>query len=295
MPDASRFSVVVPTHDRPRLLRRCLSSVLAQEFPADRYEVVVVDDGSRPPARRALAPFLDDGRVTALRQPQRGWGAARRAGARRGRGEILVFLDDDCAPPPGWLAAYERAYAAHPEAGGVAGGLRPGGRMNVAGRKQYLGHRAYFNRLNAPLGTDVDRAGRAWFTFGGNRSFRRDAWWSAQPEEPMWYFDDYAIDLALRERGCLVYYEPAAWVAHHYVLGVGQRVRAAYRYGRSEVSRELPEGAGPAPLPLLERWARLRGECPTATVWELVWYAATQPLAWLARRMGQRAARGEGA
>jgi len=40
-------SVVVPTRDRAELLGDCLSSLAAQEYPIERYEVIVVDDGSR--------------------------------------------------------------------------------------------------------------------------------------------------------------------------------------------------------------------------------------------------------
>ena len=40
------MSVVVPTRNRADKLRVCLESLLAQDYPADGYEVVVVDDGS---------------------------------------------------------------------------------------------------------------------------------------------------------------------------------------------------------------------------------------------------------
>jgi glycosyltransferase involved in cell wall biosynthesis len=288
------FSVIIPTYNRPRLLTACVESVLAQSFPAERYEVIVVDDGSRRQTARVLASYLNGGRVRYLRQRRRGWGAARLLGAQDSQGEILVFIDDDCTAPPGWLACYAQAYTAHPDAGGVGGGLRPGARMNVAGRKQYLGHLARFDRLNAPLGTRADQAGRAWFTFGGNRTFRREMWLAAQARAPAsWYYDDYLIDLNLREMGVCVYYEPAAWVTHHYVLGVAQRVRAAYRYGRSEVQVGLPDdvadGAAVAPL---GRWRRLKAEAPEASLLDRAWYAMTQPLVWFARRVGHFIGRG---
>lgn len=41
-----RVSVVVPTYQRRELLRKCLSSLLNQDFPGDRYEIIVVEDGS---------------------------------------------------------------------------------------------------------------------------------------------------------------------------------------------------------------------------------------------------------
>lgn len=71
-----RVSVVVPTRDRPELLRRCLAALEAQTAPV---EVVVVEDS--------------EGRGPA-------W--ARNEGVRRAGGEVICFTDDDCAPAPGW-------------------------------------------------------------------------------------------------------------------------------------------------------------------------------------------------
>jgi glycosyltransferase involved in cell wall biosynthesis len=286
------FSVVIPTHNRPRLLAACVRSVLAQEYAHERYEILVVDDGGRRgAARRALAPFLDTGRARYLWQKRGGWGQARRLGARECQGDTLVFIDDDCVAPPGWLACYARAFAARPEATGIGGGLRPGTRMNVAGRKQYLGHLARFDRLNEPMGAHVGQAGWVWFTFGGNRAFRREAWLEAQRgNSASWYYDDYIVDLRLREMGARVYYDPAAWVAHHYVLSVGQRMRAAFRYGRSErdVGAPVVEGerAGRVPATLADRWRQLRADAPDSSLGARAWYTVTQPLVWLARRAG---------
>ena len=307
------YSVLIPTHNRPRLLRACVESVLAQTFPPERFEIIVVDDGSRIPAARVLRDYLDTGRVRVLRQPQQGWARARQLGAREARGEILVFLDDDCRAPEHWLEAYARVYAAHPATDGVGGALRPGRRMNAAGCKQYRGHLDYFRSLNRDAGmhADPDTFGRVTFTFGGNRSFRRDIWLEAQtaPGEALsdtgdggrnstWYFDDTEIDLRLRELGACIAYTPEAWVTHAYDLSLPQRLQAAFRYGRSEASLDLhslpalPQPAEPSSLP--GRWRRLRAECPGASFAARLWYAFTQPLAWIARKLGQRAANRHG-
>lgn len=288
-----RFSVIIPTHNRPRLLARCLESVLTQTFPTDCYEVIVVDDGSGPATARVLQPYAASRRVRALRQAQQGWGAARQAGAQVARYEQLAFLDDDCAAPPGWLAAYAMVYAAHPDAAGVAGGLRPGPRVNVAGWKQYGGHLDYFRQLNAPLGAQPEQPGRVWFSFGGNRTFRREVWLAAPLAAPWWYADDTAIDLWLRAQGAVIYYEPAAWVEHHYILTMGQRLRAAYRYGRSEVHWR----AASAELRAVLAQLRARTGTPASSRWlaavaglrpgDWLWYALTQPFVRLARVMGR--------
>ena len=292
MADALSFSVIITTHNRPRLVVACVESVLAQAFPS--LEIVVVDDGSRPATARALAPYVQTARIRYFRQRQQGWGAARLTGVTYSQGAILAFLDDDCIAPPEWLARYASAYAEHPDAGGIGGGLRPGVRMNLAGRKQHDGHRAYFERLNASLGVTVDQPGRVWFTFGGNRTFRRDVWLGAQPDRRAWYHDDTLIDLRLREQGVTVYYAPDAWVTHHYVLGVAQRVRAAYRYGRSERGMDVvsvPARPAETALTWRSKWRRLGGDYSDAPLSERLWYASTQPLAWIARWAGQHARR----
>jgi glycosyltransferase involved in cell wall biosynthesis len=74
-----KVSVVVPTRERPELLKRCLAALEKQTIPV---EVVVVEDA--------------EGRGPA-------W--ARNEGVRRAQGEVVCFTDDDCAPAPGWAEA----------------------------------------------------------------------------------------------------------------------------------------------------------------------------------------------
>ena len=96
-------SIVIPTYDRPRQLRGCLRSLTRLKYDADRFEVLVVDDGSLTPLDVVVAPFKDALQVTLLRQANAGPGQARNAGARAARGRWLAFTDDDCRPDPDWL------------------------------------------------------------------------------------------------------------------------------------------------------------------------------------------------
>jgi glycosyltransferase involved in cell wall biosynthesis len=97
------FSVIIPTHNRNAQLKSCLQALAAQAYPRDRFEVVVVDDGSVDPPRKIVASFCGTLNVTLLAEPHGGPSAARNAGATRARGEFLAFTDDDCAPAPEWL------------------------------------------------------------------------------------------------------------------------------------------------------------------------------------------------
>lgn len=112
--DASgTIDIVVPTVGRPSLAR--LLTALAAEPtppPAPRPCVIVVDD--RPRHRNGtLPPPLDIpiGMVL-VHSGGRGPAAARNTGWRAGRGDWVVFLDDDVEPAPGWLAALRRDLAA---------------------------------------------------------------------------------------------------------------------------------------------------------------------------------------
>lgn len=111
-----RFSVIVPTYNRPHRLASCLRALAALDYPPEAYEVVVVDDGSPTPLDAVVAPFQDTMALTLLRQANAGPAAARNAGAQAARGRFLAFTDDDCAPRPGWLGALSDALDREPAA-----------------------------------------------------------------------------------------------------------------------------------------------------------------------------------
>lgn len=111
----ARFSIIVPTYGRPRQLATCLQALAGLDYPCDRFEVIVVDDGSQAPPEKVVSAFQGRLDVTLLSQPRSGPAAARNMGAARAKGEFLAFTDDDCAPAPDWLQALATRFAAMPE------------------------------------------------------------------------------------------------------------------------------------------------------------------------------------
>ena len=108
------LSVVIPTWNRERLVCEAVESALAQR-PA-RVEVIVVDDGSTDGTTDVLARRFGQ-RIRVLRTEGRGGpGAARNAGVREARGELLAFLDSDDLWLPGKLDAELRVLERFPEA-----------------------------------------------------------------------------------------------------------------------------------------------------------------------------------
>ncbi len=90
-------SIVVPAHNAEATLERCLTACLHQTYGT--IEVIVVDDGSTDDTARIAQSFP----VECLSQTQRGPAAARNAGARHARGDVLVFTDSDCVPHADWV------------------------------------------------------------------------------------------------------------------------------------------------------------------------------------------------
>lgn len=112
-------SVVVPTYRRPEAVQACVDALRRLDHPADRLEIVVVDDGSPEPV--AVASAAAGPPVRVLRQENQGPATARNRGAAAARGEILAFTDDDCRPRPDWIRHLVRALEERPTAlvGGV--------------------------------------------------------------------------------------------------------------------------------------------------------------------------------
>lgn len=110
-------SIIVPARGRPAATRRCMQSLLALDYPADRREIIVVDDASTPP----LASVLGDLPITLLRQERNiGQSAARNLAAAAATGAVLAFTDNDCVAEPDWLRALV-PYFADPEIAIVGG------------------------------------------------------------------------------------------------------------------------------------------------------------------------------
>ncbi|HKP16809.1 MAG TPA: glycosyltransferase [Gemmatimonadaceae bacterium] len=115
-----RFTVIVPTFDRPGPLAACVRALRALERPGGTLEIVIVNDGGRPPSAEVVRGAETGLEIRVIEQRNAGPASARNAGAAAARGEWLAFTDDDCLPDTAWLSAFDAALRATPDA--LAGG-----------------------------------------------------------------------------------------------------------------------------------------------------------------------------
>jgi glycosyltransferase involved in cell wall biosynthesis len=111
------FSIVIPTYNRPKQLASCLQAIDGLTYPRDRFEVIVVDDGSHTPLDSIVESISDRLLVRLITQSNSGPAVARNRGAAEAKGGFLAFTDDDCAPSPSWLHTLADAFRDAPDCG----------------------------------------------------------------------------------------------------------------------------------------------------------------------------------
>lgn len=123
-PHLIQISAVIPTRNRPELLRAAVDSVRRQTVPA--IDIVIVDEGSDPPVNT----WLSDPDIAIVRhETPRGPAAARNTGAARSHGSHIAFLDDDDVWLDQKLEMVARCLSANPAVGAVFHQLGDWGRV----------------------------------------------------------------------------------------------------------------------------------------------------------------------
>jgi len=108
------FSIIIPCYNRPKQLLTCLQSIAALDYDPERFEVLVVDDGSQCPPETIVCNFEKLFDVKLVKQANAGPATARNTGARHAKGSYLAFTDDDCQPTLNWLTNLEAYFMSNP-------------------------------------------------------------------------------------------------------------------------------------------------------------------------------------
>ncbi len=215
-------SIIIPTYNGWRILRNCLAA-LRETLPAElSVEIVVVDDGSSDgTADRLKELACEEPRLRVVLSPKNGgFIAACNRGARAATGEMLVFLNNDTLPLPGWLEPLLRGLRDWPGAGAVGGKLiYPDGRLQEAGGVIFSdASGANFGRNDpfpdAPLYNyvrPVDYCSGALLAtprslFKAMGGF--DVYYAPA------YYEDTDYCFRVRKRGLKVYYQPESQIVH---------------------------------------------------------------------------------
>lgn len=216
-------SVVIPTYNRDKMLRGCLESLLTQTYPKDKYETIVVDDGSTDRTREVVENLAKRAEpiIKYFYQKNQGQASARNLGIENAKGEIIGFIDDDCIASKNWIINLTEKYSDE-KVGGV-GGKIVGYNLKTLSEKyieksSYLSHEKYgyyFATANASYRKEIFQKVGAFDEFCSDKADTSD------------------VDISIRvlKKGYSIEYSAEAIVYHKHPSSIRGLLRRSYLSG----------------------------------------------------------------
>jgi glycosyltransferase involved in cell wall biosynthesis/GT2 family glycosyltransferase len=318
---APMLSVVICTRDRPDSVRITLESILSCRYPADRYEVIVVDNAAEGDSVVDVveSEFQGPVAVRVVREPEPGLSHARNRGLADAKGEIVVFADDDVLVDRNWLYRLAAAFEDGDRVGASSGLTLPdvletptqrwiegfGGRMRGFDRRLY-------DIQNPPADRPLFPFTVGDFGAGRNMAFDRrllldlggfDV--ALGPGALAHDGDDVEALLRVLLAGRTLSHDPKAIVWHAHPRDYQELEERVWGYGVGytacltravldhpslllEMGRKLPQGLKFALSPGSEKNAGRQGDFPKHLVRSEVLGMAYGPIAYLRSRRDQR-------
>ncbi len=214
--DAPRASLVIPVFNQFAHTMACLRAIAAHP-PQAAIELIVIDDGSSDDTQACLQ------QVTGLRYHRRahngGFIAACNDGAALARGKVVVFLNNDTLPQPGWLDTLLGTFDSNPGTGLVGAQLvYPDGRLQEAGGIVFAdGNASNYGRFESPDHPRYSFVREADYCSGAAIALPRAVFEQLGGFDSRYapaYFEDTDLAFAVRASGLKVLYQPAARVVH---------------------------------------------------------------------------------
>lgn len=292
------LSAIIPTRDRPDLLRDCLLTLIAQDADPNAFEVVVIDDGSECDLAAALTALpTSPVSIRLIRQEASGLTTARNHGASVARGDALAYLDDDTLVAPGWAAA---VIAAFQDTGcdGLAGRVelqfeapRPrwvdGSRLRLYLSELELGtgDRVTLPPPLLPVGANCAVRRTAFDRIGG---FRRGF---GRVGSSLLSNEDLDFFTRVRATGGDIVYEPAAHVLHRVPaerLTIAWFRRRSYAQGLSDILLDPPPEGQPRAVTMVRELLRSTRAAPILVSNMLHIHGSVNARLWLTYCRGRR-------
>jgi hypothetical protein len=217
-----RLSVIVVTYDSAGAVERCMPRLVEQLAPGD--ELIVVDNASRDGTLEAVRTAAPGARV--LAQPHnRGFAAGANTGAAAAAGDVLLFLNPDAEPAPGFVEAIRgpaldnRGWAAWMGLVTMDGGTR----INTSGGVIHFTGIAWSGEAHRPVAAAPPGSAEVAFLSGTCLAVPRSGWerLGGFPEAFFMYCEDVDVSLRARLAGGRLGIEPAARVDHDYDFAKG--------------------------------------------------------------------------
>jgi glycosyltransferase involved in cell wall biosynthesis len=201
------ISLIMPAHNAAGVLPRSLGALRNSDLPRERWELIVVDDGSSDETSLIAARYADT--VVTLPGKPHGPAYARNRGFEVSRGAIIVFIDADCVAHPDTLSRFADRFMREPDVGAVFGSYddHPPA-AGIMSQYRNLIHHHVHHRNAGPVETFWAGAGgvrRDVFADAG----MYDEWHYSKPQ-----IEDIELGARIRQLGRRILLDPAIQVTH---------------------------------------------------------------------------------
>lgn len=211
------LSVIIPTCDRPKILEKVLNSLEKQTYPQEKFEIIVIDDGSATGNQEKIKNLIEKLKVKSLflKQNHSGPAAARNKGVKAANGKIVLIINDDTVADLNLIRRHFEFHRKHP-----------------AGKFGLLGYVTWHSDLVVTPFMNWLEDGGPYFSFGEiegkeagwerlwtcNVSLKRDFLLKNglfDEEFPYAAWEDVELGYRLGKKGLRLFYEKKA-IGYHY-------------------------------------------------------------------------------
>jgi glycosyltransferase involved in cell wall biosynthesis len=206
-------TVAIVAHKSGRVIGECIKSVLAQDYPREKYDVLVVDDSGDAETIR----ICTEAGVQYIYAPETDSpGKARNVALGHAKGEVIAFIDTDCVAPRDWLKNIVRDLDENPDVAGVVGAF--------SGGKNWLQR-----VVNKEHVSNVRQKGYSTGFLEGNCAFKLSSLDGARFGEHK-YAEGIVLAKQLRDKGLMVLTDYDLRVIHN---GFTHTLRKFFKMGRA--------------------------------------------------------------
>jgi GT2 family glycosyltransferase len=247
--DPFLISVIIAAYNRRQELQELLDSLAHQTISPDRFEIIVVDDGSTDDTLFCLKTLVDSGTENLFfyYQKNQGPGAARNRGMSMAAGDVFAFIDTDCRPLPDWLEELSRPFAGTRV--GAAGGAEEYDEQGTALQRAIhicMTSAVTTGGLRGKTGVTLAR----YYPRTFNMAISREAYEKTGGFKPLYHGEDIELSFRIRQAGLELVFNERAKVQHRRRDSLGGFFRQVLEMGatRAMLARLHPQMLEPLHL-----------------------------------------------
>ncbi|MDE5575344.1 MAG: glycosyltransferase [Bacteroidales bacterium] len=169
-----KLSVIICTYNRDKYIYNVLKSIAENDFPKNRYEIVLVNNNCTDQTEKECSRFVQnfsDVDLKIFKESNQGLSYARNRGVSEAGGDVLVYVDDDAVVNSEYLKTYADFFETHPEVDAAGGRIDP--RYETREPDWFSKYIRQLITAKLDLGKHERRFPKGKFPGGGNAAYRK--------------------------------------------------------------------------------------------------------------------------